>query len=90
VLGEPKGGPPYKQFFQWTIGVLRVPKFDPDNNDHKELADLSQAAHRRKQEDYSEHERKIDELVMSMYGLSKKDAIILSSHLRLLQGEREG
>ena len=89
VLGEPKGGPPYKQFFQWTVGVLRVPKFDANDSNHNRLADLSQAMHRHRQEDRSKSERQINELVLSMYGLSEKDASVLSSHLRILQGGKE-
>jgi hypothetical protein len=82
TLGEPKGGAPWKQYFQWTIGILPLPLYDSKNDIHRELVRLSREAHSRKAVNMPE----ISSLVGKIYGLSEDQLDVLADHLDSLKG----
>ena len=82
-----KGG---KSFAQSSIlRAIRIPKFDPANKLHQELASLSQQAHEAQaageEEGLKEIEHRIDELAAQIWGLTREELKEIRDSLEELQ-----
>jgi SAM-dependent methyltransferase len=68
---------------------IRIPKFDPANKVHQQLASLSQQAHRAQaagdEQGLREIEQRIDELAAQIWGLTKEELKEIQTSLKDLQ-----
>lgn len=70
--------------------LLGIPKFDPSNPTHTNLAKLSRKAHELALENaagLAEIEQQIDKLVGKLYGLNKHELERVKSSLKILEGK---
>lgn len=83
-LGMPKGGYPFKRYDMWMIGDLPIPQFDLRNNRCKALVELAHRAHEMKlvysQVEMDSIERKVNEIVTDLYGISTFEFKELKKH----------
>jgi len=74
-----------------VMRYANVPKYDPDNPLHRELAELSKRAHQLARsgdaEGLREVEARIDELVAELYSITDEELIEMKKSLLILLGQ---
>jgi len=69
--------------------TIRIPEFDPNNDIHRKLSELSNEAHKLAQEakDVSSIEEEIDALVAELYGISEEEMEKVKRTISIQEGE---
>jgi methylase of polypeptide subunit release factors len=88
-FGNPKGGVPFRQFLQWNIAILPIPKYNALKKECNELADLSIKAH-EEPEKATDLQNKIDFKVAELFDLSIDEINQLREHYEMLSGKIDG
>jgi hypothetical protein len=73
------------------LGQINVPRYDPKNQIHQKLAQLSKKAHQLASEnntyELSKIEEEIDNTVAELYGLTSEEMKEIKNALKILEGE---
>lgn len=81
-IAEPKGGAPYKQFFQWTVGSLPVPRFKKNNPLHSSIIKCARELCASRHVENG----KLDYLVQQAYQLKDNEMNRLQAYLQMMKG----
>ncbi len=82
AIAEPKGGAPYKQFFQWTVGVLPIPRYRKSDNLQSSIVKCAKQLNAHQQS----CEAELENLVQQAYGLTNDAMNDLQRYLRVIRG----
>ena len=83
AIAEPKGGAPWKQFFQWTVGVLPIPRYKKNDSLQSSIIKLAEQMTINQQS----CETELEKLVQQVYDLSDANVDSLKGYLRTIRGD---